>query len=95
MAMPHKGAAALIMRCRLMLAVRLLWECRGGIRDGSGAKRRKALQRLRLQDFPRLPKAAQKRLLTTGMTTDRKKLYFYRSPWYHGRKVNIRVWLNW
>ena len=36
MAMPHKGAAALIMRCRLMLAVRLLWECRGGIRDGSG-----------------------------------------------------------
>ena len=20
-----------------------------------------------------------------------KKLYFYRSPWYHGRKVNIRV----
>ena len=24
------------MRCRLMLAVRLLWECRGGIRDGSG-----------------------------------------------------------
>lgn len=26
MAMPHKGAAALIMRCRLMLAVRPLWE---------------------------------------------------------------------
>ena len=24
-----------------------------------------------------------------------KKLYFYPSPWYHGRKVNIRVWLNW
>ena len=24
------------MRCRLMLAVRPLWECRGGIRDGSG-----------------------------------------------------------
>jgi hypothetical protein len=26
------------------------------------AKRRKALQRLRFRDFPRLPKAAQKRL---------------------------------
>ena len=24
-----------------------------------------------------------------------KKLYFYPSPWYHGRKVNNRVWLNW
>ena len=24
-----------------------------------------------------------------------KKLYFYPSPWYHDRKVNIRVWLNW
>ena len=24
-----------------------------------------------------------------------KNLYFYPSPWYHGRKVNIRVWLNW
>ena len=24
-----------------------------------------------------------------------KKLYFYRSPWYHGRKVRNRVWLNW
>ncbi|WP_337591087.1 hypothetical protein [Vescimonas sp.] len=24
-----------------------------------------------------------------------KNLYFYPSPWYHGRKMNIRVWLNW
>ncbi len=44
------------------LVSRLVWVCRGGIRDGGIVKRRKALQRLCLLDFPRLQKTAQKRL---------------------------------
>lgn len=71
MAMPHKGAAALIMRCRLMLAVRLLWECRGGIRDGSGRNDAKPCRACVCGIFPDCRKR-HKAALTTGMTTDRK-----------------------
>ena len=76
MAMPHKGAAALIMRCRLMLAVRLLWECRGGIRDRVRAKRRKALQTPAFAGFSPIAESGTKAALTTGMTTDRKNFIF-------------------
>ena len=155
---------ALIMRCRLMLAVRPLWECRGGIRDGAGRNAAKPCDTGDSRFFL-VAENGTKAALTTGMTTDRKifdflphrdimaeikypgiaklvsrlvwecvdpiharlgqkpakpcgtgdsgfssgcrkrhksgfdhrndhrqkNLYFYRSPWYHGRKMNIRV----
>ena len=74
MAMPHKGAAALIMRCRLMLAVRLLWECRGGIRDGSGRNDAKPCSACVCGISP-IAESGTKAALTTGMTTDRKNLF--------------------
>ena len=72
------------------LVSRLVWECRGGIRD---RERRNAAKPCDTcicgisSDYRKRHKSG-----FDHMNDHRQKnLYFYPSPWYHGRKVNIRV----
>lgn len=73
MAIPHKGAAALIMRCCLMLT--LLCACFGRAVAVSGTGQGETPQSLVTPAFagPSLiAESGTKAALTTGMTTDRK-----------------------
>ena len=77
MAIPHKGAAALIMRCCLMLT--LLWACFGSAVAVSGTGQGETPQSLVTPAFAGFPPIAEngiKAALTTGMTTDRKNFIF-------------------
>ena len=76
------------------LVSRLVWECRGGIRGGvrrNAAKPCDTCVCWICTDCRKRHKSGFDHINDHRQ----KKLYFYRSPWYHGRKVNIRVWLNW
>ena len=76
------------------LVGRDIWECRGGIRGGASRNAAKPCDTCVCKIFPDCRK--QHKSGFDHINDHRqKKLYFYRSPWYHGRKVNIRVWLNW
>ena len=78
MAMPHKGAAALIMRCRLMLT--LLCACFGSAVAVSGTRQGETLQSLVtpvFAGFPPIDQSGIKAASTTGMTTDRKNFIFF------------------
>ena len=72
------------------LVARLLWECRGGIRDRVRRNAAKPCDAC----VCRISIGCRKRhKIAFDHINDhrQKKLYFNRSPWYHGRKVNIRV----
>ena len=69
------------MRCRLMLAVRLLWECRGGIRDGSGRNDAKPCSACVCGTSPDCRKRYK-----IAFDHRQKNLYFYRSPWVSWQK---------
>ena len=72
------------------LVSRLLWECRGYIRDRAGRNAAKPCNACVCGIFPDCRK--RYKIAFDHINDHRqKKLYFYRSPWYHGRKVNIRV----
>ena len=72
----------------------VVWVCRGCIRDGSEQNAAKPCTACVCGIFPDCRKR-HKSGFDHRNDHRQKKLYFYRSPWYHGRKVNIRVWLNW
>ena len=76
------------------LVSRLVWECRGGIR---GEVRRNATKPCDTCICGISPDCRKRHKIAFDHINDhrQKNLYFYPSPWYHGRKVNIRVWLNW
>ncbi|MCI6353260.1 MAG: hypothetical protein MR837_07570 [Firmicutes bacterium] len=57
------------------LVSRLLWECRGGIRDGSGRNAAKPCNTGN-SGFSPVAENGTKAALTTGMTTDRKIFIF-------------------
>ena len=57
------------------LVSRLLWECRGGIRDGSGRNAAKPCNTGN-SGFSPVAENGTKAALTTGMTTDRKNFIF-------------------
>ena len=72
----------------------VVWVCRGAIRDEAKWNAAKPCD----TGVCRILHDCRKRHKSgfDHMNDHRQKnLYFYRSPWYHGRKVNIRVWLNW
>ena len=76
------------------LVSRLVWECRGGIRDRVRRNAAKPCSACVCWFF-----SGRRNRHKSGFDHRndhrQKNLYFYPSPWYHGRKVNIRVWLNW
>ena len=72
------------------LVSRLVWECRGGIRDGARRNAAKPCSTCVCGIFPDCRKR-HKSGFDHRNDHRQKNLYFYRSPWYHGRKVNIRV----
>ena len=53
------------------MVARLVWECRGGIRDGAGRNAAKPCDTGDSRFFP-VAENGTKAALTTGMTTDRK-----------------------
>ena len=72
------------------LVSRLVWECRGGIRDRARRNAAKPCDTCVCW----IPSDCGKRHKSGFDHINdhrQKKLYFYRSPWYHGRKMNIRV----
>ena len=76
------------------LVGRDIWECRGGIRDGARRNAAKPCDTCVCW----ISSGCRKRHKSgfDHINDHRQKnLYFYRLPWYNGRKVNIRVWLNW
>ena len=76
------------------LVSRLVWECRGTIRDRTRRNAAKPCDTC----VCRISSDYRKRHKSSFDHRNdhrQKNLYFYPSPWYHGRKVNIRVWLNW
>ena len=72
------------------LVGRLIWVCRGGIRD---RVRRNAAKPCNTCACRISPDSRKQHKSGFDHINDhrQKKLYFYPSPWYHGRKVNIRV----
>ena len=72
------------------LVGRDIWECRGGIRD---RVRRNAAKPCDTCVCWISPDCRKRHKSGFDHINDhrQKNLYFYRSPWYHGRKVNIRV----
>ena len=72
----------------------VVWECRGCIRD---RVRRNAAKPCGACVYGISPGCRKRHKSGFDHRNDhrQKNLYFYRLPWYHGRKVNIRVWLNW
>ena len=72
------------------LVARLLWECRGGIRDRARRNAAKPCNACVCGIFPDCRKR-HKSGFDHINDHRQKNLYFYPSPWYHGRKVNIRV----
>ena len=72
------------------LVSRLVWVCRGGIRD---RVRRNAAKPCNTCACRISPDSRKQHKSGFDHINDhrQKKLYFYPSPWYHGRKVNIRV----
>ena len=76
------------------LVSRLVWECVDPIHKLFGQKPAKPCGTGNSGFFPGCRKR-HKSGFDHRNDHRQKKLYFYRSPWYHGRKVNIRVWLNW
>ena len=72
------------------LVSRLVWECVDPIHAWLGQKLAKPCGTGDSGFFPGCRK--RHKIAFDHMNDHRqKKLYFYRSPWYHGRKVNIRV----
>ena len=72
------------------LVSRLVWECRGAIRDRA---RRNAAKPCNTCVY-RISLGCRKRHKSGFDHINdhrQEKLYFYPSPWYHDRKVNIRV----
>ena len=78
----HPGIAKLVSR--------LVWECRGGIRDRA---RRNAAKPCDTGVCGFSSGCRKRHKIAFDHRNDRrqKNLYFYPSPWYHGRKMNIRV----
>ncbi len=76
------------------MVARLVWECRGCIRD---RVRRNAAKPCSTCVCWISPGCRKRYKIGFDHRNDhrQKKLYFYRLPWYHGRKVNIRVWRSW
>ena len=76
------------------LVSRLVWECVDSIHERFGQKPAKPCG---TGDSVFSSGCRKRHKIAFDHRNDhrQKKLYFYRSPWYHGRKVNIRVWLNW
>ena len=72
------------------LVSHLGWECRGGIRDRVRRNAAKPCDTCVCWISPGCRKR-HKSGFDHRNDHRQKKLYFYRSPWYHGRKVNIRV----
>ena len=72
------------------LVGRDIWECRGGIRGGA---RRNAAKSCDACVCGISPDCGKRHKSGFDHINDhrQKKLYFYPSPWYHDRKVNIRV----
>ena len=72
------------------LVARVVWECRGCIRD---RMRRNAAKPCSACVFGIFPDCRKRRKSGLDHINDhrQKNLYFYPSPWYHGRKMNIRV----
>ena len=72
------------------LVSRLVWVCRGGIRD---RVRRNAAKPCDTCVCWISPDCRKRHKSGFDHRNDhrQKNLYFYPSPWYHGRKVNIRV----
>jgi len=72
------------------LVGRDIWECRGGIR---GMAKRNAAKPCNTCVCGTFHDCRKRHKIAFDHINDhrQKKLYFYRSPWYHGRKVNIRV----
>ena len=72
------------------LVSHLVWECRGGIR---GRARRNATKPCNTGNSGFFPGCRKRHKSGFDHINDhrQKNLYFYRSPWYHGRKVSIRV----
>ena len=68
----------------------VVWECRGGIRDEARRNAAKPCDACVCWIFPNCRKR-HKSGFDHINDHRQKKLYFYPSPWYHGRKVNIRV----
>ena len=66
------------------LVARLLWVCRGGIRDGARRNAAKPCDACICGIFPDCRK--RHKIAFDHINDHRqKKLYFYRSPWYNGR----------
>ena len=78
----HPGIAKLVSR--------LVWECRGCIRDRVRRNAAKPCSACVCGVFPDCRKR-HKSGFDHRNDHRQKNLYFYPSPWYHGRKVNIRV----
>ena len=76
------------------LVARVVWVCRGGIRNRARRNAAKPCSTCVCGTFHDCRKR-HKSSFDHRNDHRQKNLYFYRSPWYHGRKVNIRVWLNW
>ena len=72
------------------LVSRLVWECRGGIRVRSWQNAAKPCSAC-VCGFSSGCRKRHKSGFDHRIDHRQKKLYFYPSPWYHGRKVNIRV----
>ena len=72
------------------LVGRDIWECRGGIRDGA---RRNTAKPCDTGDSGFFSGCRKRHKIAFDHINDhrQKNLYFYHSPWYHGRKMNIRV----
>lgn len=68
----------------------VVWECRGGIRVRSWQNAAKPCDTC---IFGISPDCRKRHKSGFDHINDhrQKKLYFYHSPWYHGRKLNIRV----
>ena len=72
------------------LVSRLVWECRGGIRGGARRNAAKPCDACVCWIFFDCRK--RYKIGFDHINDHRQKnLYFYPSPWYHGRKMNIRV----
>ena len=66
------------------LVSRLVWECRGAIRDGARRNAAKPRDTCTCGIFPDCRKRHKSRF--DHINDHRQKnLYFYHSPWYHGR----------
>ena len=68
----------------------VVWECRGGIRVRSWQNAAKPCDTGDSGFFSGCRKR-HKSGFDHRNDHRQKNLYFYPSPWYHGRKVNIRV----